>query len=144
MSSADIARRCAATMFANDKASKSLGIGVNVNQAGQAEAVFEVTENMLNGHDVCHGGFIFALADTAFAFACNGYDQMTLAAGASIDFLLPAKAGDTLTAVAKEAHRGGRNGLYDVIVSNQDKAQVALFRGRSYATSQPILDKPDT
>jgi len=144
MSDTDVARRCAAAMFANDKASQDLGISVTVEQAGCAEAVFEVRDNMLNGHDVCHGGFIFTLADTAFAFACNSYDRLTLAAGASIEFLRPARAGERLRAVATECHRGGRSGLYDVVVSNQDGENVALFRGRSHATSQTILDHSDT
>jgi acyl-CoA thioesterase len=144
MSETDIARRCAAAMFANDKASQDLGISVTVKQAGCAEAVFEVRDNMLNGHDVCHGGYIFTLADTAFAFACNSYDRLTLAASASIEFLRPARAGEKLSAIATESHRGGRSGLYDVVVSNQDGERVALFRGRSHATSQPILDRSDT
>jgi acyl-CoA thioesterase len=104
----------------------------------------EVRDNMLNGHRVCHGGFVFALADTAFAFACNTYDRVTLAAGASIEFLRPAKAGDRLKAIASERFRGGRTGLYDVIVSNQDDEQIALFRGRSHATNEAILSRSDT
>ncbi len=144
MSEVEVARRCAAAMFTNDKASKSLGISVTVIEAGRAEAVFEVRENMLNGHDVCHGGFIFALADTAFAFACNSYDKVTLAASASIEFLRPAQAGDQLTAVATESHRGGRSGIYDVVVCNQEEEQIALFRGRSHATRRSILGNSDT
>lgn len=139
MSESDVARRCADAMFANDRASRNLGMSVTVNEAGHATAEFEVTDNMLNGHDVCHGGYVFALADTAFAFACNGYDQLTLAAGACIDFVRPAMSGDRLTAVAKELHRGGRSGIYEVIVSNQDDARIAYFTGRSHATRQPIL-----
>ena len=144
MSEADKARLCAAAMFANDKASRDLGISVLVEQAGCAQAVFEVRENMLNGHDVCHGGYIFTLADTAFAFARNSYDRLTLAASASIEFLRPVRAGETLKAIATESHRGGRSGLYDVVVSNQDGENVALFRGRSHATSQTILGHSDT
>lgn len=144
MNENDIARECASTMFANDRASKAFGIQVDVSQPGRAEASLVVRDDMLNGHDVCHGGIIFTLADTAFAFACNGYNQLTLAAGAAIDFMQPGKAGDRLTAVATERHRGGRSGVYDVVVSNQDDAQVAVFRGRSHATRQPILGKTDT
>ena len=144
MSDREIAQRCAETMFANDTASRNLGIEVTVDQAGEAVARLEVTETMLNGHSVCHGGFIFVLADTAFAFACNGYNQLTLAAAASIDFLRPAKKGDKLTAIAKERHRGGRSGVYDVVVSNQDDEQIALFRGRSHATRHTILAQSDT
>lgn len=138
------AQRCAEQMYASDMASQELGIDVTVSDAGVAKAVMEVAPSMLNGHRVCHGGLIFALADTAFAFACNGYDQVTLAAGASIDFLRPARAGDTLTAVASEVHRGGRSGVYDVVVRNQSEQTIARFRGRSHTTDQPILRQSDT
>jgi acyl-CoA thioesterase len=94
---------------------------------------------MINGFAVCHGGHIFALADTAFAFACNAYNQVTFAAGASIDFLRPARVGDKLLAVATERHRGGRSGIYDVSVSNQDDEEIAVFSGRSVATREAIL-----
>ena len=140
----DIARRCAANMFASDSASQDLGISVEVSRAGQAEASMEIRANMLNGHQVCHGGFIFALADTAFAFACNTYDQVTLAAAASIEFLRPARAGERLTASASERYRGARSGVYDVVVCNQDEQIIAIFRGRSHTTSQFILPRSDT
>lgn len=139
MNDTDIARECASTMYANDRASQALGIRVTVTRPGHAEASMEIRDDMLNGHDVCHGGIVFALADTAFAFACNGYDRLTLAAGAAIDFMHAGKQGDRLTAVAAERHRGGRSGVYDVLVSNQDDVQIAVFRGRSHTTSKPIL-----
>lgn len=98
---------------------------------GYAELKMMVREDMLNGHTMCHGGFIFTLADSAFAFACNSYGIATVAAGAVIDFLLPAFAGDELTAQAVEQTLAGRSGVYDVAVSNQKGQRVALFRGRS-------------
>ena len=112
---------------------------VTVKTAGVAEASMVVTGQMLNGHKVCHGGFIFSLADTAFAYACNGYDNVSVAAAASIEFLRPAKEHDRLTAVASERYRGRRRGIYDVTVSNQDGEQVAEFRGRSHSTGKPML-----
>lgn len=139
-----IAQRCAAKMYADDQASQDLGIKVDIRAPGSAEARFEVRANMLNGHNVCHGGFIFTLADTAFAFACNSYNKVTLAAGASIEFLRPAKLGDRLTATATERHRGRRSAIYDVVVTNQDAVDVAIFRGRSHVTRHSILSGNDT
>lgn len=128
-------------MWEGDIASQDLGMKVEVTDPGAAIASFDVRENMVNGHDICHGGYIFALADSAFAFACNGYDRVTVAAGASIEFVRPARLGDRLRAAAVEASRGGRTGIYDVTVTNQDDQLVAMFRGRSYATREPILAK---
>ncbi len=133
------ARQCAAVMMAKDNASRSLGIEVAIPSPGSATARMTVSEEMLNGFAVCHGGHIFALADTAFAFACNAYDRLTLAAGANIDFLRSAHAGDKLIATATERSRGGRMGVYDVRVTNQDDEEIAVFRGKSYATSKQLL-----
>jgi acyl-CoA thioesterase len=88
---------------------------------------------MLNGHEICHGGFITTLADSAFAFACNSNNQVTVASGLSVEFLAPARSGDVLTADASEVSRGGRTGVYDMVVTNQDGARIALVRGRSAA-----------
>jgi acyl-CoA thioesterase len=90
----------------------------------------EVRADMVNGHKICHGGFIFLLADSTFAFACNSYNRNTVAAQAEIDFLAPAKLGDTLVATSVERHRKGRSGLYDSEVVNQDGTVIAHFRGR--------------
>lgn len=139
MNELEIARTCANTMYAADKASQGIGIRVEVIAVGHAEASVAVTADMLNGFDVCHGGYVFMLADTAFASACNAYDKVTVAGGASIDFLRPGKAGDRLLAVATERFRGGRSGIYDVTVSNQDGEEIAVFTGRSVATGKPIL-----
>lgn len=140
MNATDIARKCCEIMWSNDLASQELGITVLVDRPGAAEARLEVRRTMVNGHDICHGGYIFTLADTAFAFACNTYNRVTVAAGASIEFVRPGGLGDTLTATAIEAHRGGRTGIYDVNVTNQDGELIAIFRGRSYATRQPFFE----
>ena len=92
----------------------------------------QVRDDMTNGHGVCHGGIVFTLADSAFAFCCNSYNEATVAAAASIDFLAPAHAGDELTAEAVELWRTRRNGIYEITVTNQRAERVALFRGRSY------------
>ncbi len=139
MDQLDIAKRCADTMYEKDAASQGLGISVHVAGVGQAEARVEVTPDMINGFDVCHGGYIFTLADTAFAFACNAYDKLTYAGGASIEFIRPARVGDELVAVATERYRGGRSGVYEVTVRNQKGEEVAVFTGRSVATRETIL-----
>ena len=139
MNDMDIAQKCRDTMWSNDLASQDLGIEVEVTAPGNAVATLSVAKNMVNGHDICHGGFIFTLADTAFAFACNTYNRVTVAAGASIEFVRPGRLGDVLTARASEAHRGGRTGIYDIEVRNQDDALIAIFRGRSYATREPLF-----
>lgn len=120
-----------AALYAGDAASQGLGMEIIETGAGRAAVRMTVREDMLNGHRLCHGGLVFSLADSAFAFACNSHGESALAATASIDFLLPAKAGDTLTARAVEIWRAGRSGITEVTVTNQDGARVALFRGRS-------------
>lgn len=135
----NIAQRCADAMWGRDDASRELGIAIEVIGAGRVRARMEVTRSMINGHAVCHGGYIFTLADTAFAFACNTYDRVTLAAGASIDFVRPAREGDRLLASATERYRGRRHGIYDVIVTNQADEMVAIFRGRAHATDRRLL-----
>jgi acyl-CoA thioesterase len=127
----DTACRNAAALLANDRSTKAMGISIEVPKAGQAVATMEVRDDMINGFDVIHGGLTFALADTACAFACNTYGEQTVAASAQIEFLRPARLGDTLTATAREDHRGRRNGYYTVAVRNQRDELVALFRGRT-------------
>lgn len=144
MADIDTARRCAATMYANDRSSKALGIEIDIPAVGEAVATMTVREDMVNGFDVLHGGLTFALADTAFAFACNAYDAQSFAASAQIEFLRPALQGDVLTARATEDHRGRRNGHYSVEVRNQRGELVALFRGRSVVRSDTgILEKTE-
>ena len=139
MDELELARRCADTMLANDSAIEALGIEVEIPDAGKAVAKMVVRQDMVNGLDVLHGGFVFALADTAFAFACNAYNQQSFAASAQIEFLRPGRLGDTMTATAREDHRGRRNGYYSVEVRNPDDELVALFRGRSVSSGEPHL-----
>lgn len=127
-----LARLAGETMYANDRASQGLGIEMKSIGPGTATMTMTVRGDMLNGHKTCHGGFLFSLADSAFAFACNSHNQVTVASGCSIDFLAPAFEGDVLTAVATEYSLAGRTGVYDVHVSNQSGTRIAVFRGRSY------------
>lgn len=120
-------------MLANDRATRGLGIRITHIAAGQATLEMQVRDDMLNGFDICHGGFITTLADSAFAFACNARNDMTVASGLSIDFLAVARGGDVLVAEAHEISLAGRTGVYDVAVRNQRGEAVAVFRGRSYA-----------
>ena len=133
------ARTCATHMFAADRASRELEIEIDIPAAGCATATMTVTPAMINGHDACHGGYVFTLADTAFAFACNAYNQVTVAAGASIEYLAPVRAGDRLTAQAVERHRGRRSGTYDVEIHDQQRRLVAVFRGRAAVIDRPLL-----
>lgn len=139
MNELELARACADTMYASDKASKALGIEIEIPEPGTAVATMIVREDMVNGFDICHGGLIFTLADTAFAFACNAYNDLTVAGAGSIDFLRPAYLGDELKAVALEEHRGARGGVYAAEVVNQQGEFVALFRGRAIARGEKIL-----
>jgi acyl-CoA thioesterase len=123
-------------MFARDTASKSLGIELLSAGDGQATVRMRVTGDMVNGHAMTHGGFVFILADTAFACACNSHGPVTVAAGADISFLRPTKAGDVLTAYARERVTQGRSGIYDVTVTCGDDV-VAEFRGRSRTIGRP-------
>lgn len=140
MSRLKIAKQCAEKMWAGDKASRALGMKLEIREVGSATARMQVRDDMLNGFGVCHGGMLFALADTTFAFACNAYNRTTFAASASIEFLRPAMLGDSLCAVATEEYRGRRSGYYMVRIDNQDGEIIALFRGRSVSRSEQILD----
>ena len=139
MTADDLARRCAERMYADDLASQALGIVISDVGPGRAVASMVVRDDMVNGHGICHGGYLFTLADTAFAFACNTYDEVTVAAGADITFLRPVHAGARLTATAVELSRVGRSGLYDVTVRADDGEPVAEFRGRSRSLGRPVL-----
>ncbi len=119
-------------MYASDHAARALGITVEAVGPGFARCRMAVRQDMLNGHDTCHGGITFTLADCAFAYACNACNRTTVALGAQISFLAPARAGDVLIATAREQSRAGRTGVYDVEVSTADATRVALFRGTSY------------
>jgi acyl-CoA thioesterase len=119
-------------MFAKDIAARSLGMEVESIAPGQSRISMNVRPDMLNGFSICHGGFITTLADTAFAYACNSHNELTVAAGIVVDFLAPAHDGDRLTADAREVAVKGRTGVYDITVTNQDNKTVAVMRGRSF------------
>jgi acyl-CoA thioesterase len=119
-------------MLRNDRATRALGMSIDAVAPGRATLTMPVREDMLNGHDTCHGGFIAALADSAFAFACNSYNELTVASGFGIDFIAPARLGDLLQARCEEVSKAGRTGVYDTEVTNQKGERVAVFRGRSY------------
>jgi acyl-CoA thioesterase len=134
------AERAAAALFERDRASQALGMRLSGVRCGWAQVSMRVRPDMANGHAVCHGGIVFALADSAFAFACNSYDEATVAAAASIDFLVAVRVGDELTAEASELWRTRRNGLYEIIVYNQRGERIALMRGRSYRIDGQVVD----
>lgn len=119
-------------MFASDAASRAMGMQVASIAPGCATLTMTVRADMVNGHALCHGGLISTLADSAFAFACNAYNELTVASGFSIDFMAPARLGDVLTAICGEVSKAGRTGVYDVRVTNQNGDLIAVFRGRSY------------
>ena len=131
--------RIVAAMLAEDRASHALGMRTESVNVGSASVSMLVREDMLNGHGSCHGGLMFALADTAFAFACNSHNRRAVAAGCQIDFLKPAFVGDKLIAAAVELSVGSRLGLYDVAITNQNGETVALFRGRSCAIRGEVI-----
>ena len=136
-----LAERVAAAMFASDRASQALGMRIEGVAPGRAELTMTVRDDMLNGHSICHGGFIFLLADSTFAFACTSYNRNTVAQGCSIEYLAPAHGGDVLRATGVERSRSGRTGVYDIDVRNQDGKTVALFRGKSYRIDGHVVDE---
>jgi acyl-CoA thioesterase len=125
------AGKCAAAMWANDRASQGLGMKIVGIGPGRATLTMTVRESMTNGQGICHGGFIFALADSAFALACNAYGQRAVAQHCAVTFLRPAQLGDFLSADCVERARGGRSGIYDVSVKGADGTLIAEFRGHS-------------
>ncbi|MEP6665243.1 MAG: hydroxyphenylacetyl-CoA thioesterase PaaI [Nocardioidaceae bacterium] len=141
----DLARRCADVMWADDEASRQLGMTLDLVACGTATLSMTIRDDMTNGHGIAHGGFIFALADSAFAFACNSRNERTVAQACDIVFAAPAKLGDRLVAEAAERHRFGRNGIYDIRVTRvtQDDAGhdvIAEFRGRSRTIGGALVD----
>ncbi|WP_411840308.1 hydroxyphenylacetyl-CoA thioesterase PaaI [Paracoccus sp. ME4] len=139
MTDDDLARACATAMWAEDLASQRLGMVLEDVGPGRAVLSMTITDDMVNGHGSAHGGFIFTLADSAFAFACNTVDQRSVGQQASITYLAPARAGDRLTATAVERARPGRSGLYDVTVTGPDGGLIAEFRGHSRTVKGRIL-----
>lgn len=126
-----IAEECARIMWADDQASQDLGMKITEIAPGSATLTMTITEKMVNGHNTCHGGFIFSFADSAFAFACNSRNQRAVAQHCSITYIAPGHLDDQLTAVATEVSVAGRSGIYDVHVHNQDNSLIATFRGHS-------------
>ena len=134
-----LARAAGASMHARDRASQELGIELLEVRPGYARMSMVVQDWMLQGHDVCHGGLMFALADTAMAFASNSYNEAHLALNANIDFLRPANLGETLIATATEGNRTRRTGMYDVSIVNDRGQAVCHFRGRTYGVGGPVI-----
>ncbi|MBY4831328.1 hydroxyphenylacetyl-CoA thioesterase PaaI [Burkholderia dolosa] len=126
-----LARATAHAMYEADACSRALGMEIAEVRAGYARLRMPVRPDFLNGHQICHGGLIFTLADSTFAFACNSYNVNTVAAGCSIEYLRPVHGGDVLTAEAIEQTRNGRYGIYDIRVTNGNGETVAMFRGKS-------------
>lgn len=141
LSPQELAERCAAELYERDRASRRLGMQILRMAPGVAVLRMTVTEDMLQGHNTCHGGYMFTLADSAFAFACNSQNAATVASGCSIDYVAPAKLGDVLTATAEERSRSGRTGVYDVRLENQSGELIALFRGKSYQVRGPVIQE---
>ncbi len=135
-----LAQACANKMWQDDRASQ--GIGMSLQRIAPGEAVLSMTvrKEMTNGHGICHGGFIFTLADSTFAFACNTYNQRTVAHQCAVTFLQSVREGETLTAHAVERNRAGRGGIYDVTVRDGSNKVIAEFRGHSRTISGQLLD----
>lgn len=134
-----LAEKVGQCMYAQDQASNALGMTVEAIGPGHARLHMTVREDMLNGHKTCHGGLIFTLADSAFAFACNACNRVTVALAAQITFIEPARLGDRLIAGALERSRTRRTGVYDVEVTTEDGRKIALFRGNAYETKGNVV-----
>ena len=139
----DLARACADAMWKDDDASKGLGMKIVEVKSGQATLSMTVAPHMVNGQRIAHGGFIFTLADSAFAFACNSHNERVVAAQGNITFIRPGRLGDLLVATAREISRSGRSGIYDVRVTVGDEV-IAEFRGHSRSVGGSWLPEPGT
>ena len=139
MDAGEIARACADAMWTEDSASKGLGMQLISVEPGRAVLAMTITDKMVNGHNIAHGGFIFTLADSAFAFACNTYNQRTVAQQCAVTFIAPGKLGDRLIARGVERQRAGRSGIYDITVTREDGTVIAEFRGHSRTIEGAIL-----
>lgn len=131
MTPQELAEASARAMWRDDAASQQLGMSLDHIAPGQATLSMTITEAMSNGHGNCHGGYLFTLADSAFAFACNSHNLVTVAQHCSITYLIPGRIGDRMTATATEVSRRGRSGIYDIRITNQRGEHVAEFRGHS-------------
>ncbi len=134
-----LAEATAEAMYARDRAAQALDITIVRVQPGTSLLTMPVRSDMVNGHHICHGGMIFSLADTAFAYACNSYNRNTVASACHIDFLAPAKEGEMLEAEAVERSASGRTGVYDITVRNNHGTTIALFRGKSYRIAGEVI-----
>jgi acyl-CoA thioesterase len=134
-----LAESVAESMWARDRATNALGMKIEAVRPGYARISMVVRGDMVNGHHICHGGLIFTLADSAFAYACNSYNKNTVASACNIDFLAPGREGDTLDAEAVEQSQAGRTGVYDVTVRDSAGKTIALFRGKSYRISGEVI-----
>ena len=141
MNGSERAQRSTEAMWAEDRASKWFGMQIDEVDEGRAVLSLTVKPEHCNGHAICHGGVIFSLADSAFAFACNSRNQSTVAQHNIISYLAPGKEGDVLTAVAEETDLSGRSGIYDVTVTNQDGRKIASFRGLSRTIAGTLFDE---
>ena len=139
MDALKLARACADAMWADDAASRALGMELIAVEPGHAVLALKVTDAMVNGHGLCHGGYIFTLADSALAFACNTHNQRTVAQHCSISFVAAAQKGDRLVARATERLRAGRSGIYDVTVTREEGFVIAEFRGHSRTIEGEIV-----
>jgi acyl-CoA thioesterase len=128
----ELAEAVGREMYRSDRTSQFLRIALDEIRPGYARMSLTITDDMVNGHGMCHGGFIFTLADSAFAYSCNSHNHNAVASGCTIDYLAPAHVGDVLTATAEERALAGRSGIYDIEVSNQAGKRIALFRGKSH------------
>ena len=138
----ELARACADAMLASDPASAGMGLALQSVSPGAARMAMPVASRMVNGHGICHGGYIFSLADTAFAVACNSLNERAVASQCSITFLRPAREGDQLVATAAQRAVAGRTGIYDVQVATADGQLIAEFRGHSRTLGSRWLDAP--
>lgn len=131
MTPQQLAEASAKAMWNDDSASQRLGMSLDHVAPGEATLSMTILDSMSNGHGNCHGGYIFTLADSAFAFACNSYNQLAVAQHCSVTYMIPGRIGDRLTATATEVSRRGRSGIYDIRITNQQGEHVAEFRGHS-------------
>src|SRR3954447_20663355 len=136
-----IAEASARAMYEQDRASQALGMRILEVRPGYARLAMKIRERMVNGHGICHGGLIFTLADSAFAFACNTYDRRTVAQHCAVTFIVPARLGDVLRAHSVEVSRSGRSGIYDTTVTGEGGAVVAAFRGHSRTIKGSLLEE---
>ncbi len=144
MSPQALAEACAEALYSTDNASKGLGMKIESVAPGRAVLSMKIRDDMVNGHGICHGGFTFALADSAFAFACNSRNANTVGQGCSIEYVRPVRQGEQITATAEERHLGKRSGLYDITIVNEHDEVVAYFRGNSCRIKGTVLPDLET